>query len=519
MDLLNPQNRLRIIQEINDDENKQRKLLSFKQSNMQNDNFWQYVYEWLENKYQQSVKDMSVIANVNLQRRVSKQEASIYKRKPTRTFSMLTEEQHSVIDAIYKDGKFDTKLKKSNENFKYQQQSCLQLVPVQGKLELRVLKPHQYDVVPDPKNPEEAFAYIMSNFDYTNYDKVRRAEKTTGFSQGRTYRDGMNQKIGDVDDAQVDQYFYVWTKELHFVMNQDGNIVDKQTLQPLSEIEEADLVSPLAEYGIMPFIDIADEKEFEYWVRPGNSLFDATVVYNGILSNEHKVVEMQGHAQCVVTAPAGGDFVPDNIQVGPTSIVYLPVDPNNPVTTDLKFVSPNADLASIRDFRESYLNAFLSSRGLETSTVSGSPVATDATSGVDRLLKMIEKFEASENDLSLYEQVETKLYNITIAWIKALNGARDLNGNPVLNEKYQAALPELDKTEAMVMFSKPQAVKSDEEVMNMIERKIALGLMSRTDALAELEGIDKEEAESRKQEIDNEDRNDFNGVQVSLPQE
>lgn len=498
MDLLNPEIRKGIVDEINGDENKQRKLLSFKQSNMQGDRFYQYVYEWLENKYQNSVKDMSVIANVNLQRRISRQEASIYTRRPKRTFSNLNDSQEEVIKAIYKDGKFDTKLKRSNENYKYQQQSCLQITPVGGKLELRVLKPHHYDVVPDPKNPEKALAYVLSNFDYSDYDKLNRAEETASTSQGNIYRDKTNQKIGDWDDSKSKQYFYVWTNKYHFAIDEKGNFVDKITHEPLNEITEDDIISPLAEYGVMPFIDIAEEKEFEFWVRPANSLFDATVIYNSILSNENKVVEMQGHAQAFYKGSA--EHMPENLQVGPTTIIHIPVDPNNPTDSEFGFVSPNADLQSIRDFRESYLNAFLSSRGIETSTISGSPDSSDATSGVDRLLKMIERFEASEEDMDIYKMVESRLYNVIVAWVKTLTGARDINGEPLLNDEYIVALPE--DTKAMVEFSRPQSVKSDSEVMDMIERKMALGLMNRVDALMELEGIERDEAIKRATEID-----------------
>lgn len=509
LDLLDASCRKRIIEEIHGDENLQRKLKSYKQNQMQNDNFYQYVYEYLCSKYDQStIDEMVIFADVNLQKRISKSEASIYKHAPDRQYDNLSDQQASVIDMIYDDAKANTKLRKSNEAFKFQSQSCMQVVPEDGRLVFKVLKPHHYDVIPDPINPEKAYCYILSAFDYSDYDRVNKQEDREGFSGGDAYRDGANQKIADFDDSEKAKktIYAVWSKDYNFFMNGKAEILSKETMEPLEgEIEESEFISPLGEFGIMPFIDIASDKEFEFWVRQGQSLYDATLRYNVILTTEQQVVEMQGRAQAFYKGDA--NHMPDNLRVGTTKVIHIPVDPNNPVDSEFGFVSPSADLASIRDFRESYLAAFLSSRGIDTSTVSGSPSMQKASSGFQQLLQMIEKFEASQEDMDMYEKAEQEAYKIIVAWVKSLQGT------DMLDRKYQTALPDIDQTQVFIEYNKPQSVTTEQEQLANIEKKMDMGIYSRIDALMELEKIDKDTAQKRVLEID-----EMDGLnQIKLP--
>ena len=498
MDLLDHGVRKKIIDQINADENKQQKYMSFKQSQVQNDKIYQYIYENLEAKYDtETVNEMTVIANINLQRRISKQEASIYKKAPNRQYSDLNDNQIDVIEKIYSDAKANTMLRKANEIYKYQQQSCLQLVPMNGKLCFRPLKRHHYDVVPDKKNPEVAAAYVLSDFDYTDAHRVRRDDRTSSrsnYSQGDVYRDGVNQKIADFDDAKdINRVYTWWSDEYNFFTNGKGEILDKEKMEPIRDraLEDADYLSPLIESKIMPFVDIASEKEFQFFVEQGSALYDATIVYNTMLTEENEVVEMQGYAQAYYKGSA--DQMPENLKVGTRKVIFIPQDPNNPVQSEFNFVSPNADLSSIKEFRESYLATFLSSRGVDISSVTSSRGEQNPTD-ISRLIKMIEKFEASQEDMDIFEEAESNIFDIIKAWLKSLSTS------DILDNKYKTSIP--DDAEIMVEFAKPESVQTEIERLDIVDRKMEKGLMSRVDALMELENIDIDMAKERLKEID-----------------
>jgi hypothetical protein len=494
LDFLDIRFRKKIIAEIKGDENVQRKIVSYKKFNMQEDNFYQYVKESLEAKLDyETVSEMTIFSSINLQRRISKAEASIYKRKPERSIN-INDKESPEMGKVYELMDIDTCLRRANEAYKYQGQCAIQVYPESGELKCRVLLPHLYDVIPDPENPEKVIAYIISNFDNTTRDRIRKDDRN-GHSQGNTYRDGSNQTIADYDDQKLKhERYYVWTKTLNFVMNGKGEILDKITDAAIEEvsIDDPNVTSPLADYECLPFVDVSHSKNFEYWVRGHESLFDATIIYNTILTSEFQTVEMQGHAQAYYKGDA--NHLPQNMRIGPDKIIIIPIDANNPTNAEFGFANPGSDLNGIREFRESFLAAFLSSRGLDTSIISGKPSTSTATSGVEKLLEMVEKAEAGQEDLSVFEQVESKLNQVICCFIRALF-SEAVDGVPVLIEPFRVSLPESkEEITVNVQFAKPEMIKSEMEMLEIAQKELELGLTSKVHLLMKLKNMTMKEA-------------------------
>lgn len=506
MNLLDLSERKKIIREIKADENVQRKIVSYKKWNMQRGNFYQYVLEYLESKLdKETVEEMNIFSNVNLQRRISTTEASIYKHEPTRSF-FINENESEDFESIYEEMQIDIMLRKANEAYKYEEQCFLQIVPdfLKRGLETRLLLPHHIDVIPNAKDPRKAAAYIISNFDNTERHRIRRNDgperDRTGFSQGDIYRDSVNQTIGDWDDPQLEkERYYVWTDELNFVMDGKGNILDKETESEKVEVvdeNDENVKSPLSDYMCMPFIDICQEseKDFEFYIVPSSDLYDATLLYNVILTSEFQTVEMQGHAQAYYKGDA--EHMPENIRVGADKIIYIPVNPNNQVQAEFGFANPGSDLGGIREFRESFLAAFLSSRGLDVSVVSGKSTVQKATSGIEKLLQMVEKFEASKEDFSLFRNVEKKVFYLTYKWIQVLSGVRE-NGELVLDSKYQLNLPPMENADCKIEFYKPESIKTEKERIDIANMEIDAGISSSVHAAMDYYNLTEEQAIER----------------------
>lgn len=492
--LLDQSYRKQVINEIKADENVQRKIVSYKKHNMQNDNFHQYVVEHLESRLDyETVKELNIFSNVNLQRRISKAESTIYNKEPMREF-FIADNEFQDIKFVYDAANINTVLRNANVAYKYLEQCLIQVYPFKGELKARVLLPHHYDVIPDPHNPEEALIYIISNFNNTDRDRIRRDNDRTGFSQGDTYRDSINQAIADYDDSELAKERYtVWGKKYNFVMDGKGNILDKQTDELLTNIEENDvnIISPLIECGVLPFIDISKPKDFEYWVRSGNILYDTTILFNVCLTNEFKVVTMQGHAQAFLKGSA--EHMPENIRIGADKVIFIPIDENNPVNAEFGFANTGADLAGIREFRASLLNDFLQSRGLDTS-IMGSPQASVSSSGIERMLQMIEKFEASQEDFSIFRNAEKKLIYIFACWINSLKGATDSNGNTILKDEYDFSINSPEEVSVSVEYSKPEMIKTEREMIEIAQLEIEAGLSSRVHAIMEIKGLTEDQA-------------------------
>lgn len=488
--------RKNVIAEIKGNENVQRKIVSYKKQNMQDDNFYQYVVEKLEEKLDcQTVREMTVFATVNLQKRISKSEAGLYRKSPKRIF-LDGDEVTEDPAPIYKAMGVDDVMRYANEAYKYQGQCALQVYVDDGCMKTRVLLPHHFDVICDPKNPERPVVWIISNFDNTTRDRVG-TQDNNGYSQGNKYRDQVNQAIADYDDQKAaKERYYVWSNSYNFVMDGNGKLLDKETetviIESIDESNQYQIASPLKDHECTPFIDVSHRKNFEFWLRGYDSLFDATVLYNTILTSEFSTVEMQGHAQAYYKGPA--DHMPENLRVGPDKVIHIPIDPSNPTDAEFGFANPGSDLGGIKNFRESFISSFLSSRGMDASVISGDPTIKASASGVDRLLKMVEEFDSSQEDMAMFQCVEDKLLYVIYATSKAYEEE--------LEEEFVTGSEFTEETKVNVIYSGPEMIRTQMERLEETQKEIEMGLSSRVHALMELKGMTLEEAKNRIKEID-----------------
>jgi hypothetical protein len=485
MDLLELTNRKKLIDEIKGLENKGRREESVKQVEIFNDRLGQYVYEKLREKYSKNtVREMPVIQSINLARRIVKQEASVYQEQPDRFFSDLDDDQLEAINNIYKDMGADFKLKKSNESYKLQSQNHVMIVPKDGKLLMRVLRNHHVDSIPDPMDPETAMGYVISAFDKSMILEDHTSDtRATGYvGDSRTFEtDSSNRKnemIGDEDDYKsLLERYVVWTKDLNFIMDGKGNILSEETENPI---------------GMLPIIDISIEKDFEYWVRQGEAVTGFTVDYNCLLSSLAQIMHMQGFSQAYMIA--GEETIAENIVIGPNHILKLPigVDGSRP---EFGFASPSADLQGSIQLLETTLANFLSSRGIDPDTISGSLQSNTSTSGVQELLRMIKQFKATKDDFAIYENAEAKVYEIVKAWHNVAIGT------DLLDPKYTSR--EIGETsEISVLFHRPEMQTTEQERLDAWEKKINMGAASRVDMLMDIYNLDKDEAQEKALEID-----------------
>jgi hypothetical protein len=265
----------------------------------------------------------------------------------------------------------------------------------------------------------------------------------------------------------------------NFTMNERGDIFPAE-----------DYANPLG--GVVPFVDIFSSKDGEYWVRTGASLTEFTIQYNAALTDLGNIVRMQGFGQGWLKAPQ--NLMPDNIQVGPNFILRLPIDPNNPTTTDFGFANANADLSGSLAYIEGLLSSFLTSRGVDPKMVNTKGETVSFSSGVERLLAMIEQFEASEQDIELFRDAENKLLQKVIAYVNTYGGSPVLPNYPNLNISQDAYV--------QVNYKKPEAIQSESEKLGNIQSRLELGLITKTEAIAMDRGIDVEMAKQIKAEID-----------------
>lgn len=476
-----------VIDEIKGNENIEAKKLSYNQYLVYKDIIMPFVEDYLKKFYSpKTIKEMPIMAAVNLCRRIINQEASIYVDAPERRFVGVSEEQAIQLKKIYEDMKIDTIMLKANQYYRLQgEQIHVYITPNKGKLKARVLLRHQIDAVPRPTDPEEADAYIISGFDrfYATSSATQQRDLPDG---SRPYDDNINQKIGDPDDykSSVERFVW-WSDELNFITDKNGNILSEEVENPLE---------------LKPIVDIASSKDSEYWQKSGSAVTDYTIQYNAQITDLAHIMRMQGFAQAVISGPA--EMLPESLQIGTNSILRLPVDPNNPVATTFQFVSPNPDLAGSNQTVENILSAFLTSRGLDPKLVNQKGESKQFSSGLERLLSMIEQFKPSKRDYDVFMDAEKKIFEIVKAYIN------NMVPSDVL-EYRMAQIPQEATVE--VKYQEPQMVVSEAERLAELQQMRELGVLSEVELIARARKVDLEQAEEIRQQIMSENQMERNG--------
>lgn len=451
-------NRKKFLQEVKDAENRERKRASVRDYDVLNDNLQEYVEEYLLSQFsQQTVLEMPIVTAINIAKRVAYKEASIYKTAPERTFTGLNPEQTAELLQKYEEWCINQKLLKANLYFKDFNQCLIQAVPKRGKMDVRILANHHYDVVPNLENPEMADSYVISAFDRSLIPP--------------TSSDSTNQSIGDKDDYKsATERYLTWDLNKNFVFDGNGKLIGQQLENP-PELE-----------GEVPFIDVVQDKDFEYFVRSGHALTDFAVQFCGALSDLGNIVKMQGYAVAWMKGKKGQ--IPKNLKVGPSVILHLEQDELTGESAEFGFASPQSDIAGGIQYIETLLSHFLTSRGLDPSVVNGKMQSKQFNSGLDRLLSMLDQFEATQQDYDLFKKIEVRLFNLFKKWSKAYASTDDAF--------LSFEIP--DTCELNVKFHKPEQVQTEIEVVDLIQKKMELGLMTKVQAIMKLHCVTEEKA-------------------------
>lgn len=489
IDFLDSKNLKRIFAEIESSENRTRRYRAYKELDIYNQNQAKYVAEKINKMYgKDACHHIQTISEINLATRIVNAEASIYKKEPTRAFTNLNERQLQTVEQLYKDMMATEKLKLSNKMFRLGSQDAIQVIPdiETQSLKCKVFYKHQYDVVPDPKNPEKALAYVIPII-------VPGGSSSTERNNSFNRSDNLNQLIADPNDEDLSAYKYiVWTDEYMFMANGNGIVLDQETMNPLGQVDLEQIRNPI---GKIPFIDVCSEKLFGFWADHGSSLTDFTITFACVLSDMGEIVKLQGYSQPVISSIEE----PKTISVGPHRVLWLKKDKNvegsqNPT---FEFATPSPDIDGSLNFIENVLRMFLTSRGSDSSLVTSKDVK-DYSSGFERLIAMIERSEATIEDKVLFKRVEEKLYELIKLWINYLTQ----NTTDMLKPEYRVLLP--DDSKVSVSFYEPEQIQTKSEKEDSVIKRMENGLMSRLEAIMELYGVDKIKAEEKLKEIDSE---------------
>lgn len=492
--------RKKIIDDILGDENISRKRYEQRKFDIYRNRQAPYVIERLKDEFsEKTVSRMRKVLSINPCKRIVDQMGSIYATEPDRNFSGTAGKQdgetstsdealEKQLEDLYHYCKVDPALRLANRYYKLCDQAALYVVPKDGKFCVRPLTPKDYDVVPDEDDPEKAFAYVLSVFDQDTNSTARQASVNDKDQPDKYFaNDQTQQTIANDSDARKNQRYVFWTKDNHLTCDGNGELAGMSTAADVDKTFK----NPIGE---LPFIDIAIEKDFQFFVRRGNNVAEFTIDLLSQLSDLAEISRLQGWSQAIVYSADA----PQDVNVGPSKVIWLKQSPDGTAPQPkFEFATPTPDLKASLEIIVTELKMFLTSLGLDPGTISGDSPQRAFTSGIDHLLANIDKFKASQEDLDLFRHVETELFDLFKKWLLVFN---DVTDEQKLKDKVNVKIP--DTVELEVCYAEPATVQTQTEKEDSVIKRRDAGLVTKKDAVKELYGYDDDKADEYLNELE-----------------
>lgn len=480
MIVLNKETVKLIIENIEGDQNKERKKRDFKSYQIFSGNQRDYIKSRLKDIFADSYHVFRV-SNVNVLKKVVDKIGQAYEEPPKR---MVDGKQNDNLDSMYSEGNFDDAFVAMDVGFNRSRCGLLwvQNDPItKTKNRLIYLNQFTFDVIIN-NDTLELEAVILS---YPKSDIT--ASVNTEFS------DGVNQLIAEaqMDSANDATVYAMWTPDQH--VNVVANVNKKTTT--IDYIIDENNEDGKNDLGALPFVWLTNNPFVpEYPIE--NPLQDDSIEINILGSNLLTATQMQ-IGQLVLKYPKGSEI--KTIHKGYTVCLELPqATENDPhIETTAEYIVPNSDLSGMKDVLMEYAASIMSDNGLEGASLAGENKTF--ASGFERLIASASVVKIQKKNQKYYSQIEKKVFDIVKKYDE-INGTR-LFGK---DDKFSA------------QFNEPQVIKSEKDKLEIIEKRMDLNLdeehekfiidspnMTPTDAKAKLKRIKKEiEANTPTIEID-----------------
>lgn len=489
--LLSPQIRKRIIQEIQGSNNIARKDEASKRHEVYKDQTVKWVMKKLQNE-KLKPETLTLISNrasnISICKKIVNKLARAYSQGCSRETG--NEDLNKRLEYLALLMNWDKMMKKADKYLRLQRNCMPWIMPelcstVDGKqtwvLKTKVLGPWQYDAVENSKDPDDPIAIVLSDFHsfnsinriYSGPNQVNAADADR--VEMRTdipISEGAN--ISHVEP--VARYIF-WGNKYHFTCDKNGNIVGEES--------PPDLMNPIQE---IPGVPLAKDRDEGFWASGGDDLTDGSILVNTLVTDMFAILFMQGWGQLVITGPAGS--VPKEMEVGPHHAMILPYDAKKgekaPTVTIVKSDPP---IAGWMNAIEQYVALLLSTNNLAPSTVATKLDVHNVASGIALLIEKSESTEDIGESQEDFGKVERKMWRKAAKWYNAY-GSKN-----ALDVEFKAAGAISDNIDVSTKFRPSAQVVTEGERLDNMAKKKSLAIVEMLDLIMEENpNMTKEEA-------------------------
>jgi hypothetical protein len=384
---------------------------------------------------------------INLMGKIITKLAGVYIQRPIRRTVIDNTSDAELLELYVEKMCLDQRMKEANRYFKLYKRNLMEFyVDEDGIPFVRNLPRHTYEVF--------SFSSITPN------------------------RPDVIVKILEDDKISENQILQVWTTESVFKINGRGSI--------LLDEKNPNGVNP---YGKLPFVYI-NESSFSVDPIPDDDLMRMSIAIPVILTDICWATKMQSNSIMWTLGDVG------TISTAPDSVVAMNYGPDNQ-KPEIGQIKPEVDTDKVLQMVQTLVALLLSTKNLSVGTVKANLDASNAASGISKMLDSAESVEDKKDQQEYFEKAEKQMWKlIKENLIPVWRGQALLK--PDFNKEFSKVF------EVDVFFTEPKVMITEQEQIETSKLRLESGFSTLRMELAaiypQLSGDQIEELETEIEE-------------------
>ena len=281
-----------------------------------------------------------------------------------------------------------------------------------------------------------------------------------------------------------DRNFIFWTPEEHFTADANGT--------RLAESADAqDYTNPI---GMMPIVNLAQDRDNTPWAMQGGDQIDICLVAQLAMSDILSIAKHQGFSLLSIIS----EEEPRNLKIGLNRAIWLKATNDAPMPS-IQYVQASSPLDQYNKVVQDLIGLLLTTNDMSVNSIGGSASAKNITSGFQALIEMSDTLEVVEQQKPILKQAEKDAWKHIAAWH---NWLFEMNA---LDEEERALGQFSDDFEIEISYRDAKPIESEQEKVATVKDLRALKLLTRKDAVRKLNpDLSDDQIEEKLHELDEE---------------
>jgi hypothetical protein len=361
-------------------------------------------------------------------------------------------------------------MQKANRYYELDSNTAVYTLPDRhGNLCGKTMPSYLYSVIPNEIDRTKPEAYILSPF--TEAGRINSepvpATGRQDYDRVKHYKSGSDMVDSSELKEESDRNFIYWTDAQHITTTSNGAPIKLDSEKGEEQYEH--------QLGLLPIVNIAKDRDQEFWATQGEDMIDMTLAIQTGFSDLLTISKHQGYSLLTMTSAEK----PEKLVLGLNRAVWLKQTAGAP-TPSIDYKSSAANISDYKDLMLELVGLLLSTNDMSPKAIAGMNNAQSFSSGFHALIEMSDTLEAREETKPVFMDAERSLWKTIAAWHNTLLDAGTIAPEARKLGKFS------DDFEIVVHYAEVKPLENEKEKVDLVKSLREMGLITRHRSMKKL---------------------------------